>query len=178
MKWDKGIAYEKLKTRIVGEIDKVRKRENIKAVTKLAYLIVYGIQLRNGSRISEAVEGFWKFMRREYREEMKRKIVEVVVKKKRKRETRELVYPEFIPFKLIEKLRKYNIDVKTKNAIVYCERFLGVNTHTLRYARITYLAERGVNPSLIAKITKHSKLDFILNYTQEKLAKKINLMTE
>jgi len=32
----------------------------------------------------------------------------------------------------------------------------GFNTHSLRYALITYLLSQGVSPSIIAKITKHS----------------------
>ncbi|MEM4155997.1 MAG: hypothetical protein QXQ38_04645 [Archaeoglobaceae archaeon] len=43
----------------------------------------------------------------------------------------------------------------------------------MRYAFISYLAKRGVSPQIIAKITRHSKLDMILNYTQEKLADEI-----
>jgi hypothetical protein len=34
---------------------------------------------------------------------------------------------------------------------------------------------RGVNPSIVAKITRHSRLDFILRYTQEKTAEEILL---
>jgi hypothetical protein len=33
--------------------------------------------------------------------------------------------------------------------------------------------QRGVSPSIIAKITKHSRLDYILTYTQEKTAEEI-----
>ena len=52
-------------------------------------------------------------------------------------------------------------------------RLLGVNTHTLRYAYITYLLRKGYNPSLIAKITHHSNLNYILTYTQRKQAEMI-----
>ena len=54
-----------------------------------------------------------------------------------------------------------------------CLRLLGVNTHTLRYAYITYLIRKGYNPSLIAKITHHSNLNYILTYTQRKQAEMI-----
>jgi Phage integrase family. len=47
------------------------------------------------------------------------------------------------------------------------------NTHSLRYAFITYLLRRGVDATIIAKITKHSRLDYILTYTQEKIAEEV-----
>jgi len=178
MKWDEGIPYQEIKKRIIRELEKIKTKENIRAIIKTTYLVIYSIQLRNGCRISEAIEGFNRFLQGEGKKEGNKRIVKVRVRKKKKPEEREIIYPEFISYKLIEKLKKYRVVVDKQKAIVYCKRYLGVNTHTLRYARITYLAEKGVNPSIIAKITKHSKLDFIITYTQEKLAKKINMMIE
>jgi len=48
-----------------------------------------------------------------------------------------------------------------------------LNTHSLRYAFITHALKRGINPSIIAKITKHSRLDYILTYTQTKAAEEV-----
>ena len=56
---------------------------------------------------------------------------------------------------------------------VYSKCTYGFNTHSLRYAFITYLLRQGVSPSIIAKITKHSRLDYILTYTQEKTAEEV-----
>ncbi len=172
--WDMGVGYEELKRRIILSINNIRNKEGLKATIRLAYLIVYAIQLRNGSRISEAVEGFNKFLNNKYSVKNGRKVVEVKVRKKKTEDMRLLIYPEFIPFVLLEKVKRYRVEVNEVRAKVYAKRILGVNTHTLRYARITYLLEKGVNPSIVAKITHHSKLDFILNYTQEKVAEKVN----
>jgi len=172
--WDMGVSYEELKEEIIKGIKEIKDKEGIKALTRLAYLITYAIQLRNGARISEAVEAFNKFLRNEYVVKEGKKVAEVRVRKKKALDTRELIYPEFIPYNLIDKLRKFRIDVRVGRAKSYCRRILGVNTHSLRYARITYLLNRGVNPSLVAKITHHSKLDFILEYTQQKQAEKLN----
>ncbi len=173
--WDMGKDYGGLKRKILKEIERVRDKDNLKALTRLAYLITYAIQLRNGARVSEAVEGFNNFLNNEYFTEKGRKKVKVRVRKKKALDTRELIYPEFLPYSLMDKLRKYRVEVRVDRAKAYSRRILGVNTHTLRYARITYLLNKGVNPSIVAKITHHSKLDFILNYTQEKLADKLNL---
>ncbi len=60
---------------------------------------------------------------------------------------------------------------KPKEAIKsYCRRTYGFNTHSLRYAFITYLARKGVAPQIIAKITGHRDLSHILTYTERKTA--------
>jgi site-specific recombinase XerD len=56
---------------------------------------------------------------------------------------------------------------------VYSRYTYGFNARSLRYAFITYLLRRGVSPSIIAKMIRHSRLDYILTYTQEKTAEEI-----
>ncbi len=53
---------------------------------------------------------------------------------------------------------------------LFALKVLHFNTHSLRYAQITELARQGKPPQLIAKITHHKGLDFILKYTQQKEA--------
>jgi site-specific recombinase XerD len=55
----------------------------------------------------------------------------------------------------------------------YAKKTYGFNTHALRYAFVTYLLRRGVSPSIIAKITGHRSLDYILHYTEVKTAEDI-----
>ena len=64
--------------------------------------------------------------------------------------------------------------VKPANVEVYAGRTFGWNTHSLRYARITHLAKQGVSPSLMAKITHHKRLDYVLRYTEQKAADELN----
>ena len=59
-------------------------------------------------------------------------------------------------------------EVISKRMRRYC-----IDTHSLRYAFITYLLRQGVNPSIVAKITRHSKLDFILRYTKKRVAEQV-----
>lgn len=182
--WDKGLKYDEAKRMLLDIIDKLRNKANKRRFRRdLLYAIVLLMQLRNGSRILEAVNAVKNFAENNYVREGNRYITKVRVLKKKKEEYRELIYPEFLAFKILRELIEYqdirellNNPIKLKWRIQkFSERHLKVNTHSLRYARITYLQEKGVNPALIAKITKHSKLDFILTYTQEKLAKKINM---
>jgi len=128
------------------------------------------IQLRNGLRISEAVRTFLQFLKTKSVE------VEVQLSKKRRPETRLAVIPkELHDVNLSECRELLEVDEKllSRRLRRYCIETFGFNTHSLRYAFITYLLRQGVNPSIVAKITKHSKLDFILRYTQERVAEEI-----
>lgn len=55
----------------------------------------------------------------------------------------------------------------------YSSRSLGINTHSLRYSFITYLLRKGVNPAVVSKIIKHSRLDQLLTYVQTKYGEEL-----
>ncbi|MEM0303167.1 MAG: hypothetical protein QXI54_08385 [Archaeoglobaceae archaeon] len=156
MTWDQGLDFEKTLKKLLRDY---QEEENLRRKTKLAILIT---QLRNGSRISEAIEAISLFKSTGERE------LAVKVRKKRgKEEFRKMIIPEQIKANHI-------VEIPSKEAVImFAKRRYDFNTHSLRYAFISYLAKRGVSPQIIAKITRHSKLDMILNYTQEKLADEI-----
>ena len=56
---------------------------------------------------------------------------------------------------------------------VYCRRAYGFNTHSLRYAFVSYLLKKGVSPSIVAKVVGHRSLDHILHYTEVKLVEEV-----
>ena len=56
---------------------------------------------------------------------------------------------------------------------MWYKRNLDFNTHALRYAFITYLAKQGYSAQLIAKMTGHKKVDYILHYTEKVEAEEI-----
>jgi integrase len=101
---------------------------------------------------------------------------EVEVSKKKRVEHRKIVVPrELLSVELGPCMELLSVDdAKLVSRLkVYSRYTYGFNTHSLRYAFITYLLRQGVSPSIIAKITKHSRLDYILTYTQEKTAEEI-----
>ena len=60
------------------------------------------------------------------------------------------------------------MSLKVLNRIkVYAEKVLNINTHSLRYAYIMYLLNHEVNPTIVAKIIGHKKLDYILAHTSK-----------
>lgn len=164
MSWDKGLDYELIWRKLLRRLHNKRRGTD----TGKIYASILLIQLRNGSRISEAI--------RAYKEWVKTRSPEVEVPvSKRKGVKRLMVVP-----KVIEPFRGLGYDVlDIDDAILkyrirrWAHKFLGINTHSLRYAFITYLLKNGVEATIIAKITKHARIDHILTYTQEKVAHNI-----
>jgi integrase len=95
----------------------------------------------------------------------------VRVRKRRDGYERLMILPEELKIQDIavcrEILLRGNAVLRVK---VYAKKVLGINTHSLRYARITHMLRNNISPSIVAKITGHKKLDYILTYTQIKTA--------
>ena len=133
----------------------------------ICYDAILLTQLRNGSRVSEAVRSF--------REFLTAKAIEVSVRVSKRRDNAQRLM--VIPRELIN--TNINIDICKELLIFndkrlvdrvkhYAKRVYGFNTHSLRYAFITHLLKQGINPAVISKITGHKNLGYILTYTQEK----------
>ncbi len=163
--WDACVDYKEAYSQILGHLYK----------TGHPWDVILLIQLRNGSRIGEAIEAAKAFC------ETKATAVRVRIEKHKEGDTRLMVLPEELRNKegreLLAKACLRLAKVKNpKSAVkVYCKATYGFNTHSLRYAYITYLLSKGVNPSLVAKITGHKNLSYILHYTQLKTAEDILL---
>jgi site-specific recombinase XerD len=160
MTWDKGIDFENTYNKLLRHMNKTKPPAK-------CYDAILLIQLRNGSRVSEAVRAFKMFL------DSKSLELEVLVSKKRAKQEKRLM---IIPQELLSvvspcfDLRNVEDKILTNRVKNYCIETYGFNTQSLRYAFITYLLRQGVNPSIVAKITKHSRLEYIQRYTQEKVA--------
>jgi integrase len=163
-RWDKGLNYTDTYNKLL-QMALLTNRKTTKA-----FSLILLLQLRNGSRISEAVRGF-----KEWLNNPNKKEVEVRVSKKKKEDKRLIVIPkEFAKFDIKELV--WVKDIEDKVLINRVKNFAchnKMNTHSLRYSFVTQLLKRNINPSLIAKITHHSNLNYILTYTQQKEADKI-----
>lgn len=167
--WDRNVEYPKMYSHLVGLLARERNKK------RKYYLIVLLTQLRNGSRVGEAIDFINKiaiegFERSGY----------VRVEKKKKPALRKMVLPKEISEEDIDDVRsiaivfsKLSRKKRTRRVSDWARLNLGINTHSLRYSMITWLAKNGVSPSIIAKITGHSKLDYLIVYTQKKLAEEI-----
>lgn len=168
-KWDSGVPYEELRKRLINKIEyELRKIKEKKVIRrKLGYLVLFAIQLRNGLRISDSIEAFIGFKSNPTAERVsfhvlkKKKDVEVVA-----------WWPRWCPRRALNLVSQHlqGWTPTRLSAANACRRYLDVNTHSLRFARITYLLRKGINPSIVAKMTHHSNLHYILRYTQVKEA--------
>lgn len=170
MGWDKGVNFDEIYSKIRMHMKLIRSRlKNSGRYQKrlkkqLLYDSVLVTQLVNGCRISEAIEALNKFIKSGKRE------IRVTTRKKKTDEKRLVIIPSIIPNYDRHILPLLTEDKNTVSKIShYCMNTYGINTHTLRYAGITKHA-RLFGPSIAAKITKHSRLDYILKYTQERAA--------
>lgn len=158
-RWDRGIEYEFVLNKLIRLIN------GEKSIKNKCYASILLIQLVNGSRISEAVRTYKEYLKSSKTE------LRVRVSKKKHEDLRLMIVPSSV-VKCYE-LSDVGDKVLRDRVIYYCRKKLKINTHSLRYAFITHLLKHNVSPSIIAKITHHSKLDFILHYTQQKKAEEL-----
>jgi integrase len=157
-RWDKGLDYESTYSRLLRKISSV-KRDKTKC-----YLIIALVQLRNGSRISEAIRAFKEWIRTSKSE------LYVRVSKKKRHEDRLMIIPEEILQYRLLCIDLLDLSDKTLRERVRATLYyhLKINTHSLRYAFITHLLRSGVNPAIVSKIVRHSRLDTLMSYVQVK----------
>lgn len=162
MGWDKNVEYTYAYNLISRLIE--RKHGRVRC-----YFIIALIQLRNGSRISEAIRAFKRWVQSGVEE------LHVEVSKKKKPESRLMIIPHDLAEFRLECLDLANVDdfklKKRVQSVLY--RYAKLNTHSLRYAYITYLLRQGVNPAIVSKLIHHSKLETLLHYVQSKASEDV-----
>ncbi|MEM3740630.1 MAG: integrase [Candidatus Korarchaeum sp.] len=157
--WDREVDFESIKKTLTDAYAAEKASSDRRARRRLAYIAILLIQLRNGSRIGEAIEAARKFKVERVRE------VRVRLEKQRRYEERLMILPETIA---VEDLDLIDFDGITKYAVNnFSVRRFGVNTHSLRYAFVTYYGKK-YSPQVIAKFTGHKNLNHLLTYTQRK----------
>lgn len=159
--WDRGVDFSSFYNILRRNIASRRKND-------VCYSAIALIQLRNGSRIAEAVDGFKQFIL------TREQVIHVRVRKKKKEDYRLMVIPdELLQYNIVEVCSDLvNLsDKKLRDRVrKYLYNLYGINTHSLRYAFITYLIKNNISVSIVSKITHHSNLNYILQYTQQRLA--------
>lgn len=205
--FDRNIDFNSMKKLLIKEFNKIynnfsvsmknipRTQKNIK---KFIYLLIAMIQLRNGSRISEACNALKKFYNMETKSLKDSKIFVKIAKSKSikyKKDTREkyvtkerfrqMAFPiQWINSDKIEEIFKlineYGFndfleeDRLKKRVLDYLLRNFNCNTHSLRYAFINYmLYDKKKEMSLVAKFVGHVDVAQLVRYTQNKNVEKL-----
>jgi integrase len=186
MGWNKELDFEKVYEKLRFSL--TSKSEDNKhfakkpvSLTKIAILF---IALRNGARISEAIEGFNKFketgnheveVRVEKRGYAKEKINGHYHNLKDADGNSYLANPIMRTLIISEEIRQELPMYRSsqENLSGFCKTHFGFNTHALRFCFITHMSKKGVPVQTIANITKHATLNMIQHYTEEYASKEV-----
>ena len=202
--FDRGINYSQIKKDLLVKLqqdhfyitkdstkDSTKKELNpsdIWIINRIIKIFIALIQLRNGSRIQEAVHAFYRFYN-----DPSLKNVRVVLAKSRKNgplvktkaRHRLMVNPiewckNLKPdvFTVMKKLKIADSCIQNKNlkkaVLDYMRKNHKCNTHSLRYAFINHkITDKKTDINVVAKIIGHSNIRYILTYTQQNLADEI-----
>ncbi len=172
--WDRGLDFTETKEKLEKIIRELSASDNSRGVINLFYACCALCQLENGLRAQESIDAMLNFVSNPSLEE-----TDVRVRKKKELVMRKVFLPKAITKKILEKLRK-RVEIQqikerfeqdpwkaSKSYQNWCKRHIGANSHALRYAFISFHSRRGVSAQILASLTMHSRLDFILRYTSK-----------
>lgn len=188
--FDRGIDYETIKKKLIKCSNKLyeeyeKKPTNI-CIKRIVFTTIAMIQLRNGSRISEAVKAFISFMKNGISNRVMVKVSKtgaIKIKKdgtkfKTKVRGREMMWPSWINTNIYDLLKNNEIveqqikaDTLKKRVLDYLLINFDCNTHSLRYAFINYalyVLKRPIND--VAKHIGQANVAQMVTYTQQKNA--------
>src|ERR1700759_463324 len=198
--WDKGIDYLKIKEKFLDEIKKLIKKikkieeynyKKHNSIKKIIYLTISIIQLRNGSRITEAINAFKIYSKDN---NVDKKVTVKIGKsdsiKTNKHGTQIRLKARYRHIKFpLEWMKKnpikYIMNTEALNEILNCKNLkrrvcdylnnnFDCNTHSLRYACINYLLyEEKVDMNAVCKFVGHANNNQLIRYTQMKQVDKI-----
>lgn len=166
--WDRRLDFDatrrKLGDALVSERQKVG--EDPLVLRRLFYITVLLVQLINGCRVSEAFQGVEEWVATKSRE------TTVTVRKQRKDPDERLVSipPECLDEDLPDLYDALNWGASLGATKMFAIDKMGFNTHSLRYAEISELSDRGVPLQVIAKLTHHRNVNFLVDYTNQRIA--------
>jgi integrase len=120
-------------------------------------------------------------VKRQFGSSGKTELTVYVRKTKRKQKNTKIKYRKIVIPSEVQKfknilnycmyLKNKKFERLKKNIVEYCRKTHEFNTHSLRYAFITYMAlEKNTNVIIIKKITKHSSVEMVGRYVQTKQA--------
>jgi hypothetical protein len=202
--FDRDVDFEPIKEQLTNEYIKQADKYLTSKYKKLAgtsviYILISMIQLRNGSRISEAIDAFKLFLDNGIKDKVVVKIAKSgAIKYKKgldgkydknekfltKERFRKMMFPEnWIDTSNIDELFKklkeshidtINSDIIRINIVGFMKKHFKTNTHSLRYAFINYMIYTQKRPlNDVAKFVGHVNVNQLVTYTQQKNCEQI-----
>jgi len=200
--FDRGADYIDTKTKLIESFNDqyekyTHKPSKVRPGKTLIYIMIATIQLRDGSRISEAINAFKKFIIEGIDKNVEVKIAKsggtrykivdgVKTEYQKKDRSRSMMFPKlwFDEKKLNFMMKKITtthqkeidlpVDVLRKRVHYHMLQNYDINTHSLRYAFINYMLhdlKTGMNE--VAKFVGHTNTNQLVTYTQRKYCNEI-----
>lgn len=193
--FDRGIDFISIKEKLLLKLQALYKKSRSEdsekqkkiMINQIAYIMIALIQLRNGSRISEAVNAFLEFLKKD---DISDKVIVKIAKSdgakynrltkemiKKKPRYRKLMFPEdWIDLEIFEEIKdskdrilKIPKDRFRQRVRDYMLKYFNCNTHSLRYAYINHmLYDLKQDMTAIAKFVGHTTVSQLVTYTQNK----------
>lgn len=192
--WDRDIDFIPIKEKLLDELNskhnlflrETDRYEKQIILNKLIYIMIALIQLRNGSRISEACNAMQQFINAD---DLTQKVLVKIAKsegmkynnrtKKKqmsKPRYRKIMFPDWIDENIFLDVKEAKpICLNIKDSLLrqrvrdYLLHNFDCNTHSLRYACINHLMYTQKRPMAdIAKFVGHSSVNQLVTYTQQK----------
>ena len=171
--WDLGLDFEEWAGRLRKDLKVYREKAlsgRKRYIPRFTYTAILLTQLLNASRISEAVDAVIYYVETSHRE--------YTIQARKKGVKRYMYIPtdirhdDIIIMKTGFSYHGHNRKRITISTKVYANRALGINTHSLRYAGITFY-NQFMSTAGVRRITGHTKEETVANYIQYRTARDI-----
>lgn len=186
--FDRGIDYGTIKEKLIIAMNKLyemyKEEEKKLTVNRLVYNTIALIQLKNGSRISEAVKAFVIFINKGIGDKIivrisktgAIKVMKTGKKKRSKVRYRKMAWPKWISDDIYNLLKNdeivndlIRVGTLKKRVLDYLARNFECNTHSLRYACINFMInEKKIPINIVSKYVGHGNVQQMITYTQQK----------
>ena len=175
--WDRNLKYEDWEKKLEDEIKALRIEKEyyeLKGLKRsrtslhLAYNAILLAQLVNGSRISEAVQAVMQFAADKKREQS------VDARKRRAhKKARIFIVPKTVKVGFFDVLEGRTEKQITNGVMQFALNHHHINTHSLRYAFVSYQNRKGTPATVTAGILRHSNVGMIEHYSRDQEADEI-----
>lgn len=186
--FDRGIDYENIKEKLITAMNKLceiyKEEEKKLTISRLVYNTIALIQLKNGSRISEAVKAFMIFINKGIGDKIivrisktgALKVMKSGQKKRSKVRYRKMMWPKWISNDIYDLLKNnkfiddlIGVGTLKKRVLDYLARNFDCNTHSLRYACINFMINvKKIPINIVSKYVGHGNVQQMITYTQQK----------
>jgi len=164
--WDYSVDFLEAKKVLTNAYKELYDRNDPDLLNPEMYVAILLIQLVNCARIKEAIRAFKTFVESGQRE--------FQLQAEKRGNMKFFIIPNIIKNKVSYRSILTICDKRlSANIRAFARKYLKANTHSFRYACVSFLSRSGTDTAIITKITGHKDPRYIVRYTQMKDAVEI-----